>query len=649
MNKRNKAVSPGRKILISFVPLSLLLTCFLAGCAEDTKGKIMMDNLIRVDFSGKDGSAVPHAQIDNEYLSSIYDEGDFDVNQMKYLERYISSLHVEFEPADHLANGNELRVIVKDDGDLRKKAGIRVDGLKYKVQVGDLRAADEFNPFAGVSPIFSGKNGEGKALAPIVPGLTFSVSPSEKLKNGDKVTLKLDTDEKTLLELGKKASLSEYSYTVSGLIEIKDYNPFTKIQVNFNGYEGDGKAEIQRSGENQPEHFEINKKTGLSNGDEVTVKLLDEVKDLQELGLNPTFTKKTYTVSGLEERKTLDPFSAFHLQVDGYNGDGTASWTYDLDLDPKFELSKTQQISNRDQIKVKLLTDPQYFLDHGYELSKMEAEYDIDNLPEYKEITEQYLLDNFSLLYYGYSPYIIAHLKVPETGFIADNLNIDYEDSYYKNGDTLKIKVTEKDPEELKAAGYILTDEAASPKIQIGEKERPLILTNLDLLDENSKKELDKAARSIFASTYAAMDNGTDIFLDADNHRYRKNLGRLVVEPEYILEEVCFLNKKSSLTPPFDDVLNDKYFFNRVLYIYKLKGTAEKNPVDDMHTIVSLSNVVQNPDGSISFDSNKSYSVSRVNSDYIIFAERFKEETLLANFGENYLIDTISANEYWQP
>lgn len=642
--------NPLLKLMSILLIVSLILP-LLTSCAQNQSqnGKVVMENLIQVIFEGKDGAGTPGFQIDKGYLEDVYAEGEFDVNSRRYVERYINSLNVEFEPAENLSNGDKVTVEVKDDESLLKKAKLARSDMKFTCQVSGLQLPEKVDPFTVLSsPVFEGQNGEGKAKIADIEPFSFSVTPDSKLSNGDKVTVKLTNDEASLKHLGYIASKTEKEYTVSGLQEIKDYNPFSHIHLNFTGYNGDGEAEVENESEwgSQQERFGLSKSDHLSNGEEITVTLLNSPESLKEQGWNPQEKEKIFKVTGLREREELDPFDYFQLKVEGYSGDGVAQWTNLFnDDDIEFSVSKSDKLSNGDTIVAKLVTSPQYFLDAGYTLSQTEKEYNVENLAEYTTITATDILDNLTVLYYGCDPYIVAEIKAPESGVIADYLHLQYRQAYYSNGDTVSISVEVKNPETMQNDGYKLAEEARTLQIQIGEQERPVVLQNLDSVDKDTRAELEKAAQGLFRANFASLYGY--VYIDNNANTYYKY--DLTVNPGASLEWVYVYKLKSSVVPEIDDVIKEKGCFNRFIYEYKMDAQWDKNgeKIPDIYTMVCLSNVLLHPDGSISYDSDKSFTVSRPDSPIILFAGKYKEEFLLGTFGQNYTGDSFSAADYW--
>ena len=138
---------------------------------------------------------------------------------------------------------------------------------------------------------------------------TRSLTPSSDLSNGDTVVFawELSDGDKELLEelFGVKIKFGEpKEYTVEGLDEPEEIDPFEGVEVTFSGIAPNGEATLDAS--NGPEScqslYELDPQEGLSNGDTVTLYLdRDDVNEYltENYGVVVSETSKTYTVEGL--------------------------------------------------------------------------------------------------------------------------------------------------------------------------------------------------------------------------------------------------------------------------------------------------------------------------------------------------------------
>lgn len=127
----------------------------------------------------------------------------------------------------------------------------------------------------------------------------------EGLSNGDTVTWAWECDDETALEaVGVKLKYSDMDFSVEGLEEPETVDLADCINVTFSGISQNGTAKIEYL---MDENYSIrvDKTTGLSNGDTVTVTLeypgeedMDEYTARTGIVISPT--EVTYTVTGLE-------------------------------------------------------------------------------------------------------------------------------------------------------------------------------------------------------------------------------------------------------------------------------------------------------------------------------------------------------------
>lgn len=138
---------------------------------------------------------------------------------------------------------------------------------------------------------------------------TRSLTPSSDLSNGDTVVFawELSDGDKELLEelFGVKIKFGDpKEYTVEGLEEPEEIDPFEGVEVTFSGIAPNGEATLDAN--NGPEScqslYELDPQEGLSNGDTVTLYLdRDDVNEYltENYGVVVSETSKTYTVEGL--------------------------------------------------------------------------------------------------------------------------------------------------------------------------------------------------------------------------------------------------------------------------------------------------------------------------------------------------------------
>lgn len=150
---------------------------------------------------------------------------------------------------------------------------------------------------------------DGARIFLLFTALDGNLSNSYNLSNGDVITYSWDsiyTDEE-LAAIAKsmhvKLAYSDISYTVEGLEEVPMFDPFDGVEVSFSGTAPNGQALIA----NYPDNgliYEIDgENQGLSNGDEVVVRIqypYDDVESyIRQYERIANTETKTFTVEGL--------------------------------------------------------------------------------------------------------------------------------------------------------------------------------------------------------------------------------------------------------------------------------------------------------------------------------------------------------------
>lgn len=147
-----------------------------------------------------------------------------------------------------------------------------------------------------------------------VSSMNYSITSDKKenFSNGDVVTIKLSYNEKKLQEAGINISDATFEYTVSGLTEATDLDPFEGLKVEYTGISPNVRVEFDTSGCNEyvrnNVNFYIDGDSGkYANGEKFTVKASYNESKAETNAINITSTTKEYTVEGaLEYPATLD-------------------------------------------------------------------------------------------------------------------------------------------------------------------------------------------------------------------------------------------------------------------------------------------------------------------------------------------------------
>lgn len=130
------------------------------------------------------------------------------------------------------------------------------------------------------------------------------------LSNGDTVTWEWSISEDSQKEMEKmldcKLIFSDQEFKVQGLEKADTVDPFSILQVEYEGISPNGSAYLQSNAKDEFEskiQFETDRSNGLSNGDILTVSVNDDNADylLSNYGKILSPLQKEYTVEGLDE------------------------------------------------------------------------------------------------------------------------------------------------------------------------------------------------------------------------------------------------------------------------------------------------------------------------------------------------------------
>ena len=210
----------------------------------------------------------------------------------------------------------------------------------------------------------------------------YYLDPSVHLTNGDKVTLTWQYSDADITDItdtvNVKLKYADKEFTVKDLPEAETFDPFDGLTVNWEGVDTAGSVSIDAS--NVPSEasdceYTADKTSGLSNGDTVTITLTTwDGEDptsmiLEYYGKIPSTLTKEYTVEGLGEAKTFNPFDYVTITFSGDDGDGYVDSEldedglealgidyYDYDFETEYGSDDNGELKNGDTITVKFVS-----------------------------------------------------------------------------------------------------------------------------------------------------------------------------------------------------------------------------------------------------------------------------------------------------
>ena len=137
----------------------------------------------------------------------------------------------------------------------------------------------------------------------IMESISWSLDREEDLSNGDVVTLTISYEPEDQDGFGLAFRSEPVRFTVSGLEEVVQTDPFEKLTVTVSGTGPDGVLGMEWD-DSLPWTYEASPDRGLSNGDEVLIRValsdgMDERTLAGERGYALTGTEMSYQVEGL--------------------------------------------------------------------------------------------------------------------------------------------------------------------------------------------------------------------------------------------------------------------------------------------------------------------------------------------------------------
>ena len=222
-----------------------------------------------------------------------------------------------------------------------------------------------------------------------------------ELKNGDTIKYKWVVADELYDLFDIEFKFKDGTYKVTGLEEIESVNIFDKITVTFNGYDGVGSVSAKSDGYGDVLYYymDFDKTSDLKNGDVITLTLSENGVEyfFDEYEKAPSCVSMQYTVEGLEEPTSYNPFEHLELDLSGMNGFTTAKVIYSggyLDAD-EFTISKHENLSNGEVVTVTISESvcKEYLESDGVKFTQTSKEFTVSDRNTYvtklSDITEE--------------------------------------------------------------------------------------------------------------------------------------------------------------------------------------------------------------------------------------------------------------------
>ncbi len=283
--------------------------------------KIDAKDLVKVEFNGIDGQGTVTAEL-NAYPYYMYLDSD-DIKDA------LGDLDYDYDDEDlddalDLIGG--LSSSSKSDKETVSKY-LSLDKKTLKKAYG----IDEFSEIKKMRKALLKTDTKGNYK------ITVKVDKKKGLKNGDKVKCTVKYPESSLKSKNIKLTNTEFEVTVKGLKKGTKIDPFDCVSVSFDGFDGQGSANVTYDTEKYDYqfYFDYSYSYDLSNGDTYPVTCYFYA-DIQKDGDTAYFKAgdeyyvfdakdledgnkivKNYTVEGLQGLQEIDPFDGISFEYSG--------------------------------------------------------------------------------------------------------------------------------------------------------------------------------------------------------------------------------------------------------------------------------------------------------------------------------------------
>ena len=176
------------------------------------------------------------------------------------------------------------------------EAVIKAQGKKLK----NVKSLDDLD-WSDLTDLMGGSNWD------LINSITFDVKPDSDLSNGDVVTVTASWNEDYEKKAGVKILSKEQEFTVEGLEEVKEVDPFEDIEVTFSGTPPYVYPDWTNNSDDDYLRylwFNFEDYDSLDVGDTVTLTVDESEENALANGYKFTQTSKEYIVSGVDSYVT---------------------------------------------------------------------------------------------------------------------------------------------------------------------------------------------------------------------------------------------------------------------------------------------------------------------------------------------------------
>lgn len=344
VKKNNKLV------IIAAAALVVVIVAIVVLCNIFKYQRIDPKDICHVEFYGIDGLGHAEATLDNYDIMKLYyirlankENNDFDYSM------YEDMFGEDSKSKKKIAEKDCSPYLTDKKSDLEEawtKADSKRDAQRMRDAIIDMDG-DEY-------------------------AVSFKIEKKDNLKNGDKVTVKVEYDEDELKEKNIKFTSDEFEVEVEGLAKAEKLDFFKNIDVSFEGNSGTGYAVVNQTHSGISINYEYDSEQcseysgTLSNGDKfkVTAKLNKDSSKVHKSGkkywvkddekyyiADKDSDEKEYEVKDLRELEEVDIFEGVKIKLAGaspyiYVQNIDTSGAIDIVKDNSWEISFYRKVGD---------------------------------------------------------------------------------------------------------------------------------------------------------------------------------------------------------------------------------------------------------------------------------------------------------------
>lgn len=208
----------GKLIGIGIVAI-IVIVAVVALAGKLGAKKLDMKDYVTVSFNGY--NTVGTAYYDFDRVGLQLDAVNLispEANEMSVLNNLLNDVSIRLSVTEDLSNGDTIDVTISHNAERLKKIGLKLTNTEFKVKVKDLEKLTKLDAFEDVE---LQTNGIAPSMSVYVDSvntsglsLYYNVEPSNGLDIGDKVTVTVGNDEKSLLRQGYQLEATSKEFTI---------------------------------------------------------------------------------------------------------------------------------------------------------------------------------------------------------------------------------------------------------------------------------------------------------------------------------------------------------------------------------------------------------------------------------------------------